>query len=136
MQAPPPNASSPASAAYPAAANTPALVALVASLIFPLAVAVDALVAFIIINHGPYILQSVAILGGGALSIAGLPATACAIVVGHVALVAAKRYPPASARRRMARVSLLLGYVSLAAWAVIFALFSQGFFTVRHANPF
>jgi hypothetical protein len=47
--------SSPASAgaAYLSESNTPALVAFIASLIFPLAVAVDTLAVLIILNHGP-----------------------------------------------------------------------------------
>ncbi len=138
MQGPPPANSSPASAgtASPLESTTPALVAFIASLVFPLAVAVDALAVLIIIHHEPYLLQSAAILAGGMLSIVGFPATACAIILGHTALVSAKRHPSAHTQRRMARVSLLLGYVSLVGWAVFFVLLSLGYFRVRHANLF
>jgi hypothetical protein len=138
MHSSPPTHASPASAgaAHPSEPNTPALVAFVASLIFPLAVALDALAVLIVVNRGPYILQSVAILVGGMVSVCALPATACAIILGHIALVSAKRYPSAFARRRMATVSLLLGYVGLAGWAVFFVLLSLGYFRVRHANLF
>jgi hypothetical protein len=138
MQSSPPTHTSPASAgsAYPSEPNTPALVAFTASLIFPLAVALDVLAVLIVVNRGPYILQSAAILVGGMVSVCGLPATACAIICGHIAYVSAKRYPPAHARRWMAGVSLLLGYVSLAGWAVFFVLLSLGYFRVRHANLF
>ncbi len=122
--------------AYPSEPNTPALVAFTASLIFPLAVALDALAVLIVVNRGPYILQSAAILVGGMVSVCGLPATACAIILGHIAFVSAKRYPSAYARRRVATVSLLLGYVGLAGWAVFFVLLSLGYFRVRHANLF
>jgi hypothetical protein len=138
MHGSPPTHASPASAgaAYPSEPNTAALVAFIASLIFPLAIAVDALAVLIVVNRGPYILQSAAILVGGMVSVCGLPATACAIILGHIAFVSAKRYPSACARRRMARVSLLLGYASLASWVVFFALLSLGYFRVRHANLF
>ena len=138
MQSSPPTHTSPASAgsAYPSEPNTPALVAFTASLIFPLAVALDALAVLIVVNRGPYILQSAAILVGGMVSVCGLPATACAIILGHIAFVSAKRYPSACARRRMARVSLLLGYASLASWVVFLVLLSLGYFTVRRANLF
>jgi hypothetical protein len=36
-----------------------------------------------------------------------------AIVIGHLALSGAKRYPPQQARRRMAVIGLVLGYLSL-----------------------
>jgi len=138
MQSSPPTHASPASAgsAYSSEPNTPALVAFVASLIFPLAIAVDALAVLIVVNRGPYILQSAAILVGGMVSVCGLPATACAIILGHIAFVSAKRYPSAHARRWMARVSLLLGYASLESWVAFFVLLSLGYFRVRHANLF
>lgn len=138
MQGPPPPDSSPASAgpAYPSEPTTPALMAFIASLIFPLAVATDGLAVLIIVYHGPYLLQSAAILAGGMLSIAAFPATACAVILGHFTLVSAKRHPSAYSQRRMARASLLLGYGSLAGWAVFFVLLSLGFFRVRHANLF
>ena len=120
----------------PTKANTPALLAFIASLVLPLAVAVDALAVLIIIVRGPYILQSAVILIGGILSVCGLPATACAIIAGHLAWVSAQRYPSAGARRGMARVSLLLGYASLAGWVVFFVLFGLGYFRVRHASLF
>lgn len=112
------------------------MLAFIASLIFPLAVAVDALAVLIIVYHGPYLLQSAAILAGGMLSVVGFPATACAIILGHTALVSAKRNPSAYSQRRMARASLLLGYVSLAGWAAFFILLSLGYFRVRHVNLF
>lgn len=138
MQGPLPPNSSPASAgtASPLATTTPAMLAFIASIIFPLAVAVDALAVLIIVYHGPYLLQSAAILAGGMLSIGDFPATACAIILGHTALVLAKRNPSAYSQRRMARMSLLLGYVSLAGWAVFFVLLSLGYFRVRHVNLF
>jgi len=75
MQSSPPTHASPASAgsAYSSEPNTPALVAFVASLIFPLAIAVDALAVLIVVNRGPYILQSAAILVGGMVSVCGAP---------------------------------------------------------------
>lgn len=138
MRGPSSTRTSPASAhtTHPAEPNTSALVAFIASLIFPLAITIDALVVSIIDNHGPYILQSVAILVGGALSIVGLPATACAILCGHTALVVAKRDPSACTRRWMARASLLLGYASLVGWVVFFVLLSLGYFSVHRVNLF
>jgi hypothetical protein len=109
MQGPPATNSSPASAgtADPSETNTRTLVAFIASLIVPLAVAVDALAVLIIVKHGPYILQSVAILAGSLLSVVGLLATAGAIIVGHTALMSAKRSPLADTRRWMAKCFLV-----------------------------
>ena len=58
--------------------------------------------------------------GFGAL---GLPAMLTAIATGHVALVIAKRYSRRAARRWMAIVGLVVGYLSLLAFCAVIAVF-------------
>lgn len=104
--------------------NTLALIALLVSLIFPLAVAINALGAVALANH--LIAQRammIFVMVGGALGTLGLPAMISAIATGHVALVIAKRYTRSGARRWMAIAGLVIGYLSLLAFLGVIALF-------------
>ena len=88
--------------------NTLALISLLASLIFPLAVTINVLGAVALANH--LIAQQammVFFMAGGAFGTLGLPAMISAIATGHVALVIAKRYTRSGARRWMAIVGLV-----------------------------
>ena len=104
--------------------NTLALVSLLASLIFPLAVAINVLGAVALANH--LIAQQVMVVFftvGGAFGTLGLPAMLSAIATGHVALVIAKRYTRSGARRWMAIVGLVIGYLSLLALLGVMVIF-------------
>jgi hypothetical protein len=104
--------------------NTLALISLLVSLIFPLAVATNVLGAVAMANH--LIAQQammVFFMAGGAFGTLGLPAMISAIATGHVALVIAKRYTRSGARRWMAIVGLVIGYLSLLSFLGVMAIF-------------
>ena len=104
--------------------NVLALVSLPASLIFPLAVAINVLGAVAVANHLiPERAMMVVVTIGGVAGTLGFPAMLTAIVTGHVALVIAKRFSRRSARRWAAIVGLIVGYLSLLAVGGVMALF-------------
>jgi hypothetical protein len=104
--------------------NVPALVSLLASLVFPLAVSINLLGAVAIANHLiPERAMMVVVMVGGGLGTLGFPAMLTAIATGHVALVIAKRFSRRAARRWMAIVGLIVGYLSLLAFGSVIALF-------------
>lgn len=104
--------------------NALALVSLIASLIFPTAIAINGLGAVAQANHLiPMRALTVVLLIGGGLGMLGLPAIITAIATGHIALVIAKRFPRPAARRWTAIVGLVLGYLSLLAFGGVIALF-------------
>ena len=104
--------------------NVLALVSLLASLVFPLAVTINLLGAVAVANHliAERAMMVVVIVGGG-LGTLGIPAMLTAIATGHVALVIAKRYSRRAARRWMAIVGLVVGYLSLLAFCGVIAVF-------------
>jgi hypothetical protein len=104
--------------------NVLALVSLLASLVFPLAVTINLLGAVAVANHliAERAMMVVVIVGGG-LGTLGIPAMLTAIATGHVALVIAKRYSRRAARRWMAIVGLVVGYLSLLAFCAVIAVF-------------
>jgi hypothetical protein len=104
--------------------NVLALVSLLASLVFPLAVTINLLGAVAVAN--PLIAERammVVVIVGGGLGTLGIPAMLTAIATGHVALVIAKRYSRRAARRWMAIVGLVVGYLSLLAFCAVIAVF-------------
>ena len=104
--------------------NVLALVSLLASLIFPLAVAINVLGAVAQANHLiPEKAGAVFFMVGGVVGTLGFPAMLTAIAMGHVALVIAKRFSRRAARRWMAIVGLIVGYLSLLAFCGVIALF-------------
>jgi len=104
--------------------NVLALVSLLASLIFPLAVTINLLGAVAVANHLiPQRAMALFFTIGGGLGTLGLPAMLTAIATGHVALVIAKRFSRRAARRWMAIVGLIVGYLSLLAFLGVIALF-------------
>ena len=104
--------------------NVLALVSLLASLIFPLAVTINLLGAVAVTNHLiPQRAMALFFTIGGGLGTLGLPAMLTAIATGHVALVIAKRFSRRAARRWMAIVGLVVGYLSLLAFVGVIALF-------------
>ena len=104
--------------------NVLAPVSLLASLIFPLAVTINLLGAVAVANHLiPQRAMALFFTIGGGLGTLGLPAMLTAIATGHVALVIAKRFSRRAARRWMAIVGLIVGYLSLLAFVSVMALF-------------
>lgn len=103
--------------------NTLALVALATSLIFPVAMLFNVSAAIVAANHLPQTAVTILVMIGGALGTLGIPAMLSAIVTGHVALVIAKRFSRPAARRWMAIVGLVLGYLSLLTIGGVMALF-------------
>jgi small ligand-binding sensory domain FIST len=106
------------------ARNVLALVSLLASLIFPLNVALTALGVVAMDNHLiPEKAMSIVLAVGGVVGTLGFPAMLTAIATGHVALVIAKRYSRRAARRWMAIVGLIVAYLCLLAFGSVIALF-------------
>lgn len=104
--------------------NVLALVSLLASLVFPLAVAINLLGAVAVGNHLiPERATALFFTMSGGLGTVGIPAMLTAIATGHVALVIAKRFSHRAARRWMAFVGLVVAYLSLLAFGSIIALF-------------
>ncbi len=104
--------------------NVLALVSLLTSLIFPLAVAINVLGAVAQANHLiPEKAGAAFFMVGGVVGTLGFPAMLTAIAAGHVALVIAKRFSRRAARRWMAIVGLIVGYLSLLAFCGVIALF-------------
>lgn len=104
--------------------NVLALVSLLASLIFPLAVTINVLGAVAVANHLiPERAMVLFFTMSGGLGTLGLPAMLTAIATGHVALVIAKRFSRRAARRWMAIVGLIMGYLSLLAFLGVIAFF-------------
>ena len=97
---------------------------MLASLVFPLAVAINLLGAVAVANHLiPERAMTVVVMVGDGLGTLGFPAMLTAIATGHVALVIAKRFSRRAARRWMAIVGLVVGYLSLLAFVGVIALF-------------
>ena len=105
--------------------NTLAFISLLASLVFPLAILVNVLGAVAQSNHlvAPEFMN-ISVVIGSALGALGIPAMVTALVTGHIALVIAKRFSSAAARRWMAITGLILGYLSLLAIGSAVTLFA------------
>ncbi len=104
--------------------NVLALVSLLASLVFPLAATINLLGAVAVANHLiPQRAMMVVVTIGGGLGTLGIPAMLTAIATGHVALVIAKRFSRRAARRWMAIVGLVIGYLCLLAFCGVIAVF-------------
>lgn len=103
--------------------NTLALVSLISSVIFPLAVISNILAAVAQVNHWPQAVMIGAVVVGSALGILNIFTMFTAIATGHVALVIAKRFARRAARRWMAILGLVVGYLSLLAYLSVIGLF-------------
>jgi hypothetical protein len=99
----------------PARRNLLALASIPLSLVFPLGVICELLGSGVIYQN-VVAFTTVWLLVGAALVLAGLPATALALVAGHVALKRADRRPFQQPMRGVARIGLALGYASLVAF--------------------
>jgi hypothetical protein len=99
-------------------ANTLAAIGLVLAL---LALALD----YLSLSNGLYE------LGLGALdNLIPVSASIAAVVVGHVALARAGRFPPCQRRRGLAITALALGYLSLVVFLAFIAFLLYSFFTI------
>jgi hypothetical protein len=113
---PSPSALSPRTARR-AGANTLATIGLVLSL---LALALD----YLSLSNSLYD------LGLGAVdNLIPVAVSLAAVVVGHIALAQAGRYPPGRARRGQAITTLALGYLSLIVFLAFIGLLLYSFFT-------
>lgn len=99
----------------PARRNRLALVSVCLSLVFPIGAICELLGSGVIVQT---LVASTPLWSqvGAALVLMGLPATALAIVAGHVALRRADRRPFQQPLRGIARIGLLLGYGSVVAY--------------------
>lgn len=98
-----------------------ALISLLLSVVFPLALLLNVVGALGVANHVGALAG--AFLLGAALTPLGVPCFILAIATGHLALSRARRDPRAPSERWMALVSLALGYASLAFFIGNIALF-------------
>lgn len=104
--------------------NTLALVSLLASLLFPVAISITVLAPLAQANHLlPQRAMTMFVMIGAAVGALGLPTMLSALVTGHIALIMAKRFSRHGARRWMAIVGLVIGYLSLLAFFGVIALF-------------
>lgn len=109
--------------------NTLALIALLISLLLPLGIAINlGGVAMTQLAHAPQWVMFVFLVVGGPIASLGLPGTVIAVILGHVALVIAKRYPRPSARRWMAIVALILGYAGVLLFVAVAAIFTLPYY--------
>ena len=105
--------------------NTLALIALLVSLLLPLGVAINLVgVALNLLAHAPKWVLIAFLVVGGPIAGLGLPGAAMAVILGHVALVIAKRYPRPTARRWMAITALILGYAGVLLFVGTIAVFT------------
>jgi hypothetical protein len=104
--------------------NTLALVSLIASLLFPVAIGITVLAPMAQANHLiPQRAMTIFVMIGAAVGALGLPTMLSALVTGHIALIMAKRFSRHGARRWMAIVGLVIGYLSLLTFFGVIALF-------------
>jgi hypothetical protein len=114
---PPPPALSP-HAAGRAGANTAATIGLVLGL---LALALD----YLSLSNSLYD------LGLGAIdNLIPMAVSIAAVVVGHIALARARRFPPGQGRRGLAITAVALGYLSLLVFLAFIGLLLYSFFTI------
>jgi hypothetical protein len=114
---PPPPALSPRRAER-ADANTLAAIGFVLGL---LALALD----YLSLNNSLYS------LGLGAVdNLIPVAASIAAVIVGHIALAQARRFPSSHGRRGLAITALVLGYVSLVVFLAVIGLLLYSFFTI------
>jgi hypothetical protein len=102
--------------------NVLALVSLIASLFFPLGIALSLLGVVARSNGWPLALSIVASIGASLTVILGIPAMLCAIATGHVAWIRRKRYSQTNRLSWMAILGLVIGYLSLAFVLVVIAI--------------
>ena len=70
-------------------------------------------------------------LGLGAVdNVIPVSVSVAAVVVGHIALAQAGRFPPGRGRRGLAIAALVLGYLSLVVFLVFIGLLLYSFFTI------
>ena len=100
-----------------AGANAPAAIALVLAL---LALALD----YLSLSNSMYYLGL-----GAADNLIPVLASIAAIVVAHIALARAGRFPPGQGRRSLAITALVLGYLSLIGFLAFIGLLLYSFFT-------
>jgi hypothetical protein len=101
-----------------AGANTPATIGLVLAL---LALTLD----YLSLSNTLYE------LGLGAVdNLIPVIVSIAAVVVGHIALARAGRFPPGQGRRGQAITALVLGYLSLVVFLVFIGLLLYSFFTI------
>jgi len=101
-----------------AGANTPAVIGLVLAL---LALALDDL----------SLSNSLYDLGLGAVdNVIPVSVSIAAIVVGHIALAQAGRFPPGRGRRGLAITAVALGYLSLVVFLAFIGFLLYSFFTI------
>ena len=101
-----------------AGANTPAAIGLVLGL---LALALD----YLSLSNGLYS------LGLGAVdNLVPVSVSILAVVVGHIALARAGRFPPGRGRRGLAIIAVALGYLSLVVFLGFIGLLLYSFFTI------
>ena len=99
-------------------ANTPAVIGLVLAL---LALALD----YLSLSNSLYS------LGLGAVdNLIPVSVSIAAVVVGHIALARAGRFPPSRGRRGLAITALALGYLSLVVFLAFIGLLLYSFFTM------
>jgi len=114
---PPPPALSPHTAGR-AGANTPAAIGLALGL---LALALD----YLSLSNSLYS------LGLGALdNLIPVLASTATVVVGHIALARARRFPPGGGQRGLAISALVLGYLSLVVFLACIGFLLHSFFTI------
>jgi hypothetical protein len=101
-----------------AGANTPAAIGFVLAL---LALALD----YLSLSNRLYD------LGLGAVdNLIPVSASIAAVVVGHIALAQAGRFPPGKGRRGLAITAVVLGYLSLVVFLAFIGLLLYSFFTI------
>ena len=116
LPVPPPPAPSPRTAGR-AGANTPAAIGLVLAL---LALALD----YLSVSNRLYY------LGLGAVdNLIPVSISIAAVIVGHIALAQAARFPPGRGRRGLAITTLVLGYLSLVGFLAFIGLLLYSFIT-------
>ena|SRR5947209_4716601 len=104
--------------AGPAGANTLAATGLVVAL---LALPLD----YLSLSNSLYY------LGLGAVdNLIPVSVSIAAVVVGHIALAQAGRFPPGHGRRGVAITALVLGYLSLVVFLAVIGLLLYSFFTI------
>jgi len=114
---PPPPALSPRTAGR-ASANTPAAIGLALAL---LALALD----YLSLSNSLYDLEL-----GAVDNLIPVAVAIAAVVVGHIALAQAGRFPVGRGRRGLAITAVVLGYLSLVVFLAFIGLLLYSFFTI------
>lgn len=114
--------------------NQLALISMLLGFIFPVGLLVRLLEVAIHVGAKGAPASTLSVMFGildQVFGVVSLPALVASLVMGHLALVRAKRYPKPQARRWMAIVGLVLSYLSVA-----FTLLVIGFFVLAGLNGF